>query len=354
MHSTPLVSVMMAAYNAEKFIRKSIESILDQTYQNWELIILNDGSIDGTRAIVKQFFDPRIKYFENEQNMGLVYTRNRMITLAAGEYLAVLDSDDVAYSDRLEKEVLFLNKNPLHGLVGSSIEMIDAKGNLTGETWNLPAKSKDIATILFFHNNFAHSTVMFRRSVLPNPVYREGFAPSEDFDLWVRLSQISRVYNFKKSLVAYRKHDNNTSFSNQERLFTAEKKIIFENVSRVLGLVPDALEVDLLYKVFFYRNKFPIQDNDIEKLENLMQELWRSFPGVAKNMRKGLFASLLLRYYLIVLNSQGYSFCKIILKYFSIRIGSSIRKSLFLLFILFEKTWNAFFLRIFKAKNISK
>ncbi|MBX3721877.1 MAG: glycosyltransferase [Turneriella sp.] len=321
MKSEPLVSVMMAAYNAEDFIKAAIESIFSQTYKNWELVILNDGSTDRTKEVIHSFQDLRLKYFENQSNMGLVYTRNRIISLCKGEYLAVLDSDDVAYPDRLEKEVQFLEQHSAFGLVGSSIEMIDAEGALTGGVWDLPAKDDEIATILFFHNNFAHSTVMYRKSLLPTPAYREGFAPAEDYDLWVRLCQSCSAHNFQKPLVAYRVHGTNTSFSDIGRLIAAEKKIIHENAERLLNSELSTEQAQLLYQIFFHKLQAPLSPAILEVVTQLFERLSGSFPGKMKNLRRTTFNSYLLKYFLEVLNLQRASATQKFRRILCVRIG---------------------------------
>lgn len=337
MIKSPLVSVVMAAYNAEKYIASAIESILRQTYQNWELIILNDGSGDKTRDVVQAFHDSRILFFENDRNRGLVYTRNRMLELSRGDYIAVLDSDDIAYPDRLEKEVRFLNNHPAYGLVGSSIEMIDANGKLTGETWDLPAKSKDIPTMLFFHNNFAHSTVMYRRSVLPTPAYREGFAPAEDYDLWVRLSQICCVHNFKEPLVAYRVHGTNTSFSNMDKLHAAELKIIRENAERLINSEIEAEHGRILYEIFFHKVQPTLSDSDFRTAVALFEQMSTCFPGRAKNLRRLSFNLILLTYFLGILNLHKYPTRQKFTWILSVRIGTLPDRILFLFKILAKK-----------------
>ena len=121
----PKVSVLMPAYNSGKYIQQSIQSILDQTFQDFELIIVNDGSTDNTHDIITSFSDDRIRYYQNDGNKGLIYTRNKQINLASTEYIALLDSDDLANKLRLEIEYGLLNDKNNLSFVSSSFYMID-------------------------------------------------------------------------------------------------------------------------------------------------------------------------------------------------------------------------------------
>jgi len=334
----PLVSVMMAAYNAEKFIAPAIESILHQTYSNWELIILNDGSTDDTKKVIETFSDNRIRYYENKINKGLVFTRNRMISLSNGKYLAVLDSDDISYSKRLSKEVQFLEKHPEYCLVGSSIEMIDASGNLTGEKWLLPARDKLIPSILFFHNNIAHSTVLMRHDCLPSPAYREGYAPAEDYDLWIRLSQLGKIHNFYKPLVAYRKHESNVSMGDsRKQLDKAERKILCENVHDLTNGNIATDRIEDLYKLVYRQPKEPMCREEVEIICETVELLWQYFPGKFRQLKNNIFAMLLFQYFLKLLKTQETSQFLKLKQLAHLRVGNCFCKASFLCKILSEK-----------------
>ena len=124
----PLVSVVMPVYNGEKYLKEAIDSVLSQSYQNIELVIVNDGSTDSGSQIVKKYTDPRIRFVENESNSGIVYSRNKGLESATGKYVATLDSDDIALPDRIEKQVLFLENNSEYGMCGTFFSTIDSAG----------------------------------------------------------------------------------------------------------------------------------------------------------------------------------------------------------------------------------
>lgn len=163
----PLVSVIMPAYNGSEFIREAIQSVTDQTYQNWELIVIDDGSVDDTTDIVKTFKDPRIHLFKNGMNQGIAYSTNFGIRQSHGKYIALLDDDDVAAQRRLEWQVEYLENHPGTDVLGGSDAEIDEKGNIIkygGEPLHNPALIK--AYLLFYKNMFTDCTVMYRKSFI--------------------------------------------------------------------------------------------------------------------------------------------------------------------------------------------
>lgn len=148
MNNTPLVSVNMPCYNCSKYIKQSIDSILNQTYTNFELIIIDDGSTDNSVEVIKEFSDKRIKLFENITNQGIVYSRNRAVENSKGKYIAILDSDDIAYPTRIEKQLNFMESNPDFAMTGTWFDIIDENGIFNGEIVKLPIDSNLIKTQL--------------------------------------------------------------------------------------------------------------------------------------------------------------------------------------------------------------
>jgi glycosyltransferase involved in cell wall biosynthesis len=207
----------MPVYNGESYIRKAIESILSQTFKDFELIIVNDGSTDNTVAIIEQFNDPRIKLVHNEQKSGLAYVRNKAINESAGKYIAILDSDDIAYPYRLQKQVDFLEENTAYCLVCGWADIIDTGGNITGGG-GFSYSDNEIAPALFFHNCIAQSSVMLRKNMLPskNP-YDQDFPPAEDYHLWIRLARNHPMHIIKQPLIQYRIHLANSSSQSQQQ-----------------------------------------------------------------------------------------------------------------------------------------
>jgi glycosyltransferase involved in cell wall biosynthesis len=183
----PLISVLMPAYNSENYIKAAVESILNQTFSDFELIIINDGSTDNTESVIASFSDSRIRYYKNERNEGLANVRNRLISYATGKYIAFLDSDDISESVRLQKEADLLQNNPDLMLVSGSVEGLDKDGIRVRSNWKFDMSPEILKVHFLFYNPVITSTVLFVRDALPDELFRNGYPPCEDYDLWVRM-----------------------------------------------------------------------------------------------------------------------------------------------------------------------
>lgn len=204
MNRHPCVSVVMPVFNGEKYLVDAINSILSQTLTDLELVVIDDGSTDESVAIVTSIHDSRIRVVRNERNMGLPFTRNKGINAATGLYIAFLDCDDIAEPTRLEKQVAFLDENPEFGLVGSWAKIIDSDGKLTGQVLRIDYKPEEIPVILLFQNCFVQSAVTMRRSAIPENGYDISIAYAEDYELWTRMAENMRMYNYPEALSRYR------------------------------------------------------------------------------------------------------------------------------------------------------
>jgi glycosyltransferase involved in cell wall biosynthesis len=227
----------MPVYNGVRYIDQAIKSVLNQSFRDFELIIVNDGSIDDSVSRAKAYSDARISIIDRKENLGLAATRNEGVAAARGTYVAMLDCDDIACPTRLEEQVRFLDQNPDFGLVGSWVELIDADGCSDGGVWRYETSSLKIPCALLFNNRFAQSAVMIRKDILPEVPYRREFPPAEDYDLWVRLLQRTRLANIPKPLVQYRFHPDGTSRKQAMLAETNTRKIIVVQLNR-LGIDP--------------------------------------------------------------------------------------------------------------------
>lgn len=219
----PKVSVLMPVYKTnEKYLREAIESILNQTFTDFEFLILDDCPEDSRENIVKSYKDKRIKYFQNEKNLGITPSRNKLIQLASGEYLAIFDHDDISLPQRLEKQVSYLDANPEVGVVASWIKEFPKNKILPYST-----NDDEIKLSLVKHCAIPHSASMIRKSVLDSNglSYEESFTPSEDYGLWCRLIGVTKFHNLPEVLFLYRKHDNNTSKKQRNKMKQATIRI---------------------------------------------------------------------------------------------------------------------------------
>ncbi|MBO9732627.1 MAG: glycosyltransferase family 2 protein [Chitinophaga sp.] len=249
--NTPLVTVFMPAYNGEAYIEKAIQSVLDQSFTNFELLIINDGSTDRTLEIIRKFTDPRIRLVHNDGNKGLTFTRNRGIEEAKGQYIAILDCDDIAMPDRLKAQISFLDSNPDIALCGGQAITIDESGKETGNL-NVIAGDKNISPELVFHNTFINSSLIIKRSAMLEAGGYRDFSPAEDYELSYRIALRHPVANLKEVLVAYRLHNNNISKVQREKIINAELRII-ENIHTNLGIPRNENLIRIHHDYFSYR-----------------------------------------------------------------------------------------------------
>ncbi|HZS43090.1 MAG TPA: glycosyltransferase family 2 protein [Candidatus Paceibacterota bacterium] len=236
----PLVSIIMLTYNRAKYISAAIESVINQNFANWELLIVDGGSRDNTENIISKYLnDPRIKYHKLENNMGLTGNRNQALKLARGKYIAVLDSDDVWISDeKLGAQVKFLEENKNYVLVGTNFERIDESGRRL-EKVTVAITDQEIRNNILLRNEFAHSSVIFLKEKLQNtdflpesvdPKVISVYDPSlfiwEDYDLWLRLGLLGKMANLPEFMTAYRKHTGSISGARKIKGALTNLKII--------------------------------------------------------------------------------------------------------------------------------
>ena len=214
-NEAPLVSVQMPVFNGVEHLAESIESILNQTFKNFEFIIIDDGSTDASLEILQRYAakDSRIRLLSRE-NRGLSATQHELVTLARGEFIAQLDQDDIALPQRLELQVDFLNKNSAVVCVGGSYQLIDGAGRYL-TTLRLPTENSEIqAANLQGHCALHHpSTMMRRQAVQAVGSYDIGYNSATDFDLWLRLGEVGQLANLDSVILKYRLHEKSVSES---------------------------------------------------------------------------------------------------------------------------------------------
>lgn len=212
------VTVLMSTYNAEKYIAETIESILNQTYKDFELLISEDGSTDNTLNIIKQYSekDARIKIFAHE-NMGIALSFNQAIKLIENEWIVRMDADDIMMPNRMERQVAFIQENPDIAVASSFVYNIDENGKIIAK-YESPLTNREIVADRVKRNHaigFHHPAVIMRKSVVQEVGgYRQEFFPTEDLDLWNRIAE--RGYTIlvqPEYLLKYRIHGTSTSIS---------------------------------------------------------------------------------------------------------------------------------------------
>ena len=224
----PKVSVLTPIYNTNpQHLRECIESILNQTFTDFEFLILND-SPDNTELdkIVQSYTDKRIRYIKNETNIGISASRNKLLKMARGEYLAIFDHDDISVPTRLEQEVQYLDANPYIGVVSGWLQYFGDDNTV----WRNPEFDIDIKIYLAENCYIAHTAAMIRKSVLTdnNIEYEQLYTPAEDYRLWARLMDVTSFYNIQSVLVKYRWYAGNTSQNQDDKRILAWRAIMLD------------------------------------------------------------------------------------------------------------------------------
>jgi glycosyltransferase involved in cell wall biosynthesis len=273
----PKVSVIMPAYQAEQYISESIQSIVNQQFTDWELIITDDSSHDHTAAVVLLWADKdkRIRLIRNDNHSGAAQSRNKAIEAASGELIAFLDADDIAYPQRLHKQVSFMQQHPSVGLVAHWLDIIDENSLPHPAQW-VWRREKDahLPVFLLFGNAFALSSVMMKRSLVEQVHgFSTAFEPCEDYALWSEAATITNLHIIPEKLGARREHHHNWTTLATEKSKLQTEQIIKRNISK-LGLSPSADELRLHQQL---RHRQFIMDNNFARkaqqwLENLLYQ----------------------------------------------------------------------------------
>ena len=222
------VSVLLSVYNDEKFIGTAVDSILNQTLKDFELLIIDDSSNDKTRDIISAYKDPRIRLVKTKKNIGITKSLNKGLKIARGKYIARLDSDDISCPDRLEKQLSYLENNKNYAMVGSHTEVVDENGEHL-EYWNQEESAELIFYTLSYRNCLTSSSVMFNKNIVNSlGGYDESCDRAEDFDLWYRISRKYKIYAIPEYLIKWRKRDESHSTENKIEVDSRSRKIVIE------------------------------------------------------------------------------------------------------------------------------
>lgn len=208
----PRVSVVLPVWNAERFLPEAIESILSQTLPDFELVVVDDGSTDGTAEILNDFQsrDLRLKVYR-QVNSGFVSAVNVAVQLSSAEFIARMDADDIAVSNRLERQLDFLERRPEVGVVGGTVVIIDSRGTAL-RTWRIPQSDRQLRAALKDTNPFCDPAMVIRRSALRRVgCYRGAFGSSADYDLWLRIADCCELGALPDPVLRYRWHDGQLS-----------------------------------------------------------------------------------------------------------------------------------------------
>ena len=245
MVSTPTVSVLMSVYNGERYLRPAVESILAQTFADFEFVIIDDGSTDSSPAILREYAarDPRVK-LTVRANKGLTATLNEAFAISRGKYLARMDCDDVALPQRFARQVALLDADAAVACTGGWFQLIDGAGRLL-TTLRPPAADAEIqAKMLRGHNAICHPCAMIRRTAMERVGgYDTRFKTSQDIDLWLRLGEVGTLANVAEPVLQFRLHESSVSETKREQQRQAGR-LACEEAWRRRGLSGMTYEAD--------------------------------------------------------------------------------------------------------------
>jgi len=279
------ISVLMAVYNGEEFVKKAIISILKQTYKNFELIIVNDGSTDSTNKIILSFADSRIKLINNKKNIGLARSLNKGARAASGKYIARIDADDFSSKERLEIQYKFLEKNKDIGIVGSWANIYKTPHSLKYATTH-----EEIKAEMLFNNPIVHSSVFIRSELLKVHLYDPRFVVAQDYELWARLLDKTKFANVPIIMIYRLEHGEN--LTNKKTILKNDVTEVQRRLLSKIGINATLEELDLHAKLFM-GNRI-LTDTDIPKVNMWISSIMRA------NNKTHYFASIYLYKKIIV------------------------------------------------------
>lgn len=278
---TPLVSVIMPIYNAEKYVRIAIDSILNQTYSNLELILIDDCPTDTTMHIVNNINDVRIRIIHNSENKGIAYSRNQGLNNSRGKYIAIMDDDDVSMPQRLEKQIAFLEANEDIDILGARHEIINSKGELIKPSYAALYNPNYIKAMYLFRNVYANSTIMLRKDVLDKYKFQfmDNCLGMEDFRFWIECSKVCKMTAIDDVVLQYRECLENESSRILNSEIAEKRKSLYAEFQKYSleksGFLLSERQLNCLTNVM---GEFNVSCNTLEELNefyNALQEMIR-------------------------------------------------------------------------------
>jgi glycosyltransferase involved in cell wall biosynthesis len=270
MKLSPSVTVLMPVYNSEAYLRETIESILSQTFTNFEFLVINDGSTDKTEEILKSIDDKRVRILKNKINMGLIETLNKGLYNSRGNYIARMDADDIMYPDRLKRQFEFLKKHNEVDICGTAISVFGE--NLKTEVFKYPTSHDDIICAFLRFNPMAHPSVMFRKAsiVKTGEVFSSECVWAEDYDFFERLSKRLKFANLSKVLLKYRVHGGQVTKKKKTEMAAGAKKVRYR---QLVKLIPDITSDNIQIHEKIIDTNISIYFEELPVIENWLRFL---------------------------------------------------------------------------------
>lgn len=289
---TPMISVLLPVYNGEKYLREAIDSILNQTYRDFEFLIINDGSTDKSVEIIQKYNDSRIKLIHNKENMGLIYTLNKGLDLANGQYIARMDADDISLPNRLKLQVDFMENHSNVGMLSGNVISIDSNSKVISQKWwvdnNLP-----IEWLLIWENPIAHPSVMLRcKTLLGNKlIYNENKRHAEDYDLWCNMALSTNIERLEDVVLMYRVLESSVYRKNYEVSCQNSLESNREYISKIIG--KDSSSIHRYFTTFSKALDEKVELKDLVEVIEWPDTIRRQFLG--KNSYSKEIHSMILK-----------------------------------------------------------
>ena len=271
------ITVLMSVYNGAEFLQEAIDSILTQTFSDFEFLIIDDGSTDDSVQIIESYTDDRIKLIRNTQNIGLTKSLNRGISLASGKYIVRMDADDVSLPHRIKKLVSYMNENDHVAVCGSWLVTIGENNRV----WKSYSEDSEIKTQMLFYNSIFHPTVIIRKSCLEeeNILYDETLKTAQDYDMWVRIGMKAELGNIQEVLLKHRIHSGSIGRVFQ-REQTENANLARKKMLECVGLTANFIDVEK-HMTFF--------DIDIKSKKKFVVDSLVHFSNLIVSNRKSKF-----------------------------------------------------------------
>lgn len=247
----PLISVIMNCHDGEKFLKKSIDSIISQTYKNWEIIFFDNKSRDNSSKIVKRFKDKRIRYFKSNKFLNLYNARNLAIKRAKGKYITFLDTDDLWTKDKLQTQLSFLFKNKEYKIIYSNYFFLDEIKKKKKKRFNFLLRSGSITQNLLDEYSIGILTAMIEKNIFQKNIFNKNYNIIGDFDFFIKISQKLKIGYIKKPLAFYRLHETNFSKEKVDLYFKELKNWLLRNEKNLTKLSFDTSKI----KFFLFKLK---------------------------------------------------------------------------------------------------
>jgi glycosyltransferase involved in cell wall biosynthesis len=261
------VTILMAAYNADKHLEETLESISNQSYEDFNLLVVDDGSNDNTLKILEAYDDPRLYILINEKNEHLVASLNRGLEVVKSEYIMRMDADDIMVPERIEKQISYMDANPAIDICGTYLKYFGKRD----EVIKLPTEDDEIKANLPFHSIMPHATVVYRKKHLDQHKirYSPQYIHMEDIDLWSRIFSFTRFAIIPETLYLYRWDGQNITDKNAHTRRNREEQFYKDLYERLEIRLPE----NLLSAYLDYRNKLKLERKDVKRVMKFLNEI---------------------------------------------------------------------------------